>query len=148
MDRLITAILNLTREGRREFEPVRIETRELIESIVSTMAHQASEAQAEIRIAPLPDLISDRLALEQIFSNLIDNALKYLKPGVQYLKPGVPGEIYVRGRTNWALRSSKSPTMAAVLIPRTISAFSTCSAAPANRTGRDRASDWRTFVHW
>ncbi|WP_213737422.1 CHASE3 domain-containing protein [Bradyrhizobium sp. dw_411] len=92
MDRLITAILNLTREGRREFEPVRIETRELIESIVSTMAHQASEAQAEIRIAPLPDLISDRLALEQIFSNLIDNALKYLKPGV-------PGDISIRGRT-------------------------------------------------
>ena len=35
MDRLITAILNLTREGRREFEPVRIDTRELIEAIVS-----------------------------------------------------------------------------------------------------------------
>jgi signal transduction histidine kinase len=92
MDRLITAILNLTREGRREFEPVRIDTRELIETIVSTVAHQASEARAEIHIAPLPDIISDRLALEQIFSNLIDNALKYLKPGV-------PGEIYVRGRT-------------------------------------------------
>ena len=42
MDRLISAILNLTREGRREFEPVRIETRELIEGIVSTVAHQAA----------------------------------------------------------------------------------------------------------
>jgi signal transduction histidine kinase len=92
MDRLITAILNLTREGRREFEPVQIDTRELIETIVSTVAHQASEAKAEIHIAPLPEIISDRLALEQIFSNLIDNALKYLKPGV-------PGEIYIRGRT-------------------------------------------------
>jgi signal transduction histidine kinase len=92
MDRLITAILNLTREGRREFEPVRIDTRELIEAIATTVAHQASEAQAQIRVAPLPDIISDRLALEQIFSNLIDNALKYLKPGV-------PGDISVRGRT-------------------------------------------------
>ena len=92
MDRLITAILNLTREGRREFEPVKIDTRDLIEAIVTTVAHQASEAQAEIRVAPLPDITSDRLALEQIFSNLIDNALKYLKPGV-------PGEISVRGRT-------------------------------------------------
>ena len=34
MDRLISAILNLTREGRREFEPVRIDTKELIEAIV------------------------------------------------------------------------------------------------------------------
>jgi len=93
MDRLISAILNLTREGRREFEPVRIDTTELIEAIVTTMAHQAAEAEAQIRIEPLPDIVSDRLALEQIFSNLIDNALKYLKPGV-------PGNISVRGRTN------------------------------------------------
>jgi signal transduction histidine kinase len=92
MDRLITAILNLTREGRREFEPVRIDTRELIEGIVSTVAHQTAEADAQIRIEPLPHIISDRLALEQIFSNLIDNALKYLKQGV-------PGDISVRGRT-------------------------------------------------
>jgi signal transduction histidine kinase len=92
MDRLITAILNLTREGQRRFEPVRIDTRELIEGIVKTLAHQADEARAEIRLAPLPPVVSDRLALEQIFSNLIDNAIKYLKPGV-------PGEIAVRGRT-------------------------------------------------
>ena len=92
MDRLITAILNLTREGRREFVPVKIDTRELIETITSTVAHQASEAEAQIRIEPLPNIVSDRLALEQIFSNLIDNALKYLKPGV-------PGDIAIRGRT-------------------------------------------------
>nr|WP_249786420.1 MULTISPECIES: ATP-binding protein [unclassified Bradyrhizobium] len=92
MDRLISAILNLTREGRREFQPVKIDTRELIEAIVTTLAHQAAEAQAEIHVEPLPDLVSDRLALEQIFSNLIDNAIKYLKPGA-------PGEIRIRGRT-------------------------------------------------
>jgi len=92
MDRLISAILNLTREGRREFQPAKIDTRELIEAIVSTLAHQAAEAQAEIHLEPLPNLVSDRLALEQIFSNLIDNAIKYLKPGL-------PGEIRIRGRT-------------------------------------------------
>jgi signal transduction histidine kinase len=91
MDRLISAILNLTREGRREFEPVKIDTRELIEGIVATVAHQAAEAEAEIRIEPLPHITSDRLALEQIFSNLIDNALKYLRPDV-------PGDILIRGR--------------------------------------------------
>ena len=92
MDRLISAILNLTREGKREFDPVRIDMRELIEAIIATLAHQADEAKAEIRVAPLPDIVSDRLALEQIFSNIIDNAIKYLKPGV-------PGEIAIRGRT-------------------------------------------------
>ena len=91
MDRLISAILNLTREGRREFKPVEIDTRELIESIASTVAHQAAETDSTIRIEPLPVITSDRLALEQIFGNLIDNALKYLKNGV-------PGDIVVRGK--------------------------------------------------
>jgi signal transduction histidine kinase len=91
MDRLIGAILTLTREGRREFKPERVDVRELIEGIAQTVAHQAEEANATITIERLPRIISDRLALEQIFSNLIDNALKYLKPGV-------PGEIRVSGR--------------------------------------------------
>ncbi|MGY4288590.1 signal transduction histidine kinase [Bradyrhizobium sp. LM2.7] len=42
----------------------------------------------------MPDIVSDRLALEQIFSNLIDNAIKYLKAGV-------PGAITVCGRTKF-----------------------------------------------
>jgi signal transduction histidine kinase len=92
MDRLIGAILSLTREGRRDFKLVPIETTELVESIVGTLAHQAADAQAQIHIAPLPQIVSDRLALEQIFSNLIDNAIKYLKPGVT-------GQISVSGRS-------------------------------------------------
>src|SRR4030081_1625875 len=92
MDRLINAILNLTREGRREFEPVRIDTGELVKGGVRPGPHQPAGAETQIRIEPLPHIVSDRLALEQIFSNLIDNALKYLKPGV-------PGDIAIRGPT-------------------------------------------------
>jgi len=92
MDRLISAILQLTREGRREFQPVTIDLRELIETIATTVAHQAAEADAQIRVQPLPTIVSDRLALEQIFSNLIDNALKYLRDGVS-------GDILISGRT-------------------------------------------------
>jgi signal transduction histidine kinase len=92
MDRLISAILSLTREGRREFSPVSIDMRDLIDGIVATLAHQAAQAEARIMVGALPRIESDRLALEQIFSNLIDNAIKYLKPGV-------PGEIVMRGRT-------------------------------------------------
>jgi len=92
MDRLITAILNLTREGRRNFEPVHLDMRKLIESTVATLAHQAAEANATIDVETLPDITSDRLALEQIFSNLIDNALKYAKPAQAV-------HIVVRGRT-------------------------------------------------
>lgn len=92
MDRLISAILKLTREGRREFNPVRVDMRALIQEISNSMTHQATEAKAQINIDPLPNLVSDRLALEQIFSNLIENALKYLRNDT-------PGDISIRGRT-------------------------------------------------
>lgn len=91
MDRLIHAILTLARQGRREFKGERLDTTALLQGIADSLAHQAQERDAEIRIGALPPITSDRLALEQIFSNLLDNALKYLRNGVA-------GEIQVSGR--------------------------------------------------
>ncbi len=85
MDRLIGAILQLSREGRRVLAPERLETRELLEGVADTLQHQATQRQARITIGDLPPLSSDRLATEQIFANLLDNALKYLDPA----RPGV-----------------------------------------------------------
>jgi signal transduction histidine kinase len=92
MDRLINSILKLSREGQRTFKPEYVSMDQLIKSITDAVAHQAAEKDVELTIEPLPPLKSDRLALEQIFSNLVDNALKYTAPGR-------PGRVCVRGRT-------------------------------------------------
>ena len=91
MDRLINAILRLSREGRRVITPERIDTNAMVRGIVDSLQHRLTEMGAEVKVEPLPDLVSDRVAIEQIFSNLIENAVKYLKPG----RPGV---IKVRGK--------------------------------------------------
>lgn len=91
MDRLITAILKLSREGRRVLTPDRIAMGELLEAQRQVLAHQLSERDAELVIESVPDLVSDRLAVEQIFGNLIENAVKYLAPGR-------PGRIVVSGQ--------------------------------------------------
>ena len=88
MDRLIKAILELSRQGRAEVHPAGVDVRGLVASIAETMAHQLLERDARIDVTPLPDIISDRMALEQVFTNLIDNAVKYLRPDV-------PGRISV-----------------------------------------------------
>lgn len=90
MDRLINAILQLSRQGRREFNPERIDMNELVSNIAASLAIQADAAGAIVSSQPLPGIVGDRLALEQIFSNLVDNALKYLRRGV-------PGEVEVTG---------------------------------------------------
>lgn len=77
MDRLINAILGLSRAGRREFTPQPISLATLLTSMSKDVAHRLQEVDGAIDVGPLPDISSDRLALEQIFSNLIDNAIKY-----------------------------------------------------------------------
>nr|WP_295663187.1 sensor histidine kinase [Polymorphobacter sp.] len=92
MDRLINAILRLSREGRRTLAPAAVDIAALAASIRDSLQYRLNELGAEIAIqSPMPTLVTDRLALEQILSNLIENATKYLQPGR-------PGRIVVSAR--------------------------------------------------
>ena len=91
MDRLINAILRLSREGRRALQAEPVALSEVVHGIADSLRHQLEAAGAVLEVAPgLPTLRADRLAVEQILGNLLDNAVKYLQPGR-------PGRITVRG---------------------------------------------------
>ena len=96
MDRLINAILRLSREGRRVLTPERLDMKALLEGLAQTMQHQAAVKDAVVEISPLPPVVGDRLAIEQVFGNVVDNALKYLKPGR-------PGHIHISGTLEGAV---------------------------------------------
>jgi signal transduction histidine kinase len=81
MDRLINAILKLSREGRRVLTPEPLRVDALLKNAAANVQHQVAEADGEVEIeARVPPVISDRLALEQIFGNLLENAVKYRAP--------------------------------------------------------------------
>ena len=92
MDRLIGAILALSREGRRTFSPEPLAMRALLGSIADSLAHQVQSAGAAIELGALPDLVADKLAVEQVFANLIENALKYGRPD-RPVRIQVAGEV-------------------------------------------------------
>ena len=78
MDSLINAILKLSREGQRTLRPERINLEDVIAASAAAIQHQLSEAGGEISIdLAVPPMTSDRLSLEQIIGNLLDNAVKY-----------------------------------------------------------------------
>jgi len=90
MDSFINAVLKLSRVGRRELAFRPLDPRPLVEEILSTLAHQQAAHDATVTVADLPHIVADRTALEQIFGNLLANA-------ILYLVPGRPGRIEVGG---------------------------------------------------
>ena len=96
MDSLINAILKLSREGQRTLKPETVDLDALFDGIADSVQHRLTEAEGELLIErPLPTVVSDRLALEQAFGNLIDNAIKYRAPGR-------PPRIMIRARPDRA----------------------------------------------
>ncbi|MDO7841428.1 sensor histidine kinase [Sphingomonas immobilis] len=91
MDRLINAILKLSREGRRTIMPDRLDIAAMGRTIRASVQHLLDERGAEMIVEdPVPAIVNDRLAVEQILSNVIENAIKYLSPDR-------PGRIVLRG---------------------------------------------------
>ena len=80
MSRLSNAVLSLAQIGRRELTFERINTLLLVQEILATLAYQINQKQITIDIASLADVVADQLALEQIMSNLLTNAVTYLHP--------------------------------------------------------------------
>jgi signal transduction histidine kinase len=91
MDRLINAILVISREGRRNLRAEPVDMTALVRAVADGYMHRTLEIGAEIIVEPLPDMTIDRLAIEQVFSNLLDNAVKFMRTDV-------PGRIHVKGR--------------------------------------------------
>jgi len=81
MDGLINALLKLSRMGRRDLRFEKVDAGPLVRSLVETFTHQIESRGVVVTIGALPLVVADRVSLEQIMGNLIDNALKYLHTG-------------------------------------------------------------------
>ena len=96
MDTVLLGLLRLSRLGREATNVVTLDMNELIANIVASVEYQAKEAGATIKIDPLPSCHGDASQITQVFSNLLDNAIKYL----DYSRPG---KIQITGRVKEGL---------------------------------------------
>jgi len=80
MNRLINSILTLSRIGGRTLVYEKVDIKQLIVNNLQAMAFQIEQSNTVVDIAELPILEVDELAMEQIFGNLLGNAIKYLSP--------------------------------------------------------------------
>lgn len=80
MDTLTTALLDLSRIGKREYHIELVDTAAIVKKCIDAQAYEIEQRKAEVTWETLPAVFTDALALEQVFSNLLDNAVKYLDP--------------------------------------------------------------------
>jgi signal transduction histidine kinase len=80
MDALLNGLLRLARLGRTPLNLETLDLNRMLETIVSSMTFQIQSASASVELEPLPACRGDAGQINQVFSNLLDNALKYRTP--------------------------------------------------------------------
>lgn len=92
MDALISALLKVSRAGRVEMQPRTLEMNGLVEKITASLSFQLGEAKGAIKAGRLPPCKADASAVTQVFTNLLENAIKY-RATERPLVINVAGEI-------------------------------------------------------
>ena len=78
MDRLLSGLAELSRYGRSELQIQKLNMNALIANVIESFRFAADQAGIEIRVTDLPECWGDNLGINQVFSNIIGNAVKYM----------------------------------------------------------------------
>ena len=95
MDSLLSGLLRLSRSGRSTLKYELLDMNDLICKVIEVSEFQIKQAGIKVDMANLPPCRSDAVQMNQVFSNLLDNAIKYLDPN----RPGI---IRIFGRITGA----------------------------------------------
>ncbi|SEI39190.1 sensor histidine kinase [Paraburkholderia diazotrophica] len=77
---IIDALLRLSRVGRVEYRRQQVDVRDIVQRVIDAMQATIRDRGARIVVQTLPPVWGDPTALEQVFANLIGNAINYLSP--------------------------------------------------------------------
>jgi signal transduction histidine kinase len=98
MEDLINGLLILSRVGRKQETPERMDVREVLQGILDRERDRLVQRNIRVVIqAPLPEFVFDRIRLTQVFENLITNAAKFMgdQPSPEIEIGGSEGEGWV-----------------------------------------------------
>jgi len=93
MDGLISSLLNVSRIGTRTNPTEQVDLQALARRLTESFHTQLAEKRITLEIDPLPTVTGDAGRLAQLFSMLIDNAIKYMGASAERrIQVGVRGD--------------------------------------------------------
>ncbi|MCP5047595.1 MAG: HAMP domain-containing protein [bacterium] len=81
MDGLLSGLLRLSRVGRMTTGFENVDMNNLMKEVSNAFEFHFKEAGASLEVQPLPACYGSELEINQVFSNLVGNAIKYRDPG-------------------------------------------------------------------
>ena len=80
IDSMLAGLLKVSRLGKVSLTIEKINMKDLMAEVMDSFEFQTREAGVKLEVGRLPQCRGDRAQLNQVFSNLIDNALKFFDP--------------------------------------------------------------------
>jgi PAS domain S-box-containing protein len=77
MDSLINSLLQISRTGRLALNVTKLNVNNLLDKVIATYNFEITENNVQLIINNLPPCYGDENQLNQVFSNIIGNAIKY-----------------------------------------------------------------------
>lgn len=100
MQALIDALLGYSRVGSGDVEREPVDLNAVVAAAVGTLEPKVDESHAEVTVGGMPTVTGDPVLLEQVFQNLISNALKFTNGE----SPRVSIEALPADGGNWTFR--------------------------------------------